>query len=52
MDLTPRTKRICVFFIGLIAMGTVAGFSFGSIAFEDASLIVMPIITGLFALVK
>ena len=52
MNLTPVTKRISVVSIGLIAVSTMVGFGFGSITFDQANLVIMPIVTGLFALIN
>jgi len=51
-DFTPTTKRIIVGGISFIAIGAVIGWCSGLIDAKDAVIIIMPIITGFFSLLK
>ena len=51
-DFTPTTKRIIVGGIASVALGVVVGWCSGLINANDASLVIMPIITGFFGLLK
>jgi len=51
-DITPKTRRICVAGLGVMGVATIISIAFGGILFSDGILIILPIITGLFALIN
>lgn len=48
----PKTRQYIILCIGLIATCTVIGWGFGDIATDDVLMILLPIITGFFTLLK
>jgi hypothetical protein len=52
MNMIPQTRQIIIVCLGLIGLGTVAAWGLSAIRTEDAFVIVLPIITGFFTLLK
>lgn len=52
MKFTPTSKRMIIAAIGLVAVGCIAGWAFGGIDTKDALIVVTPIITGFFTLLR
>lgn len=48
----PKTRQIIVSCIGLIAISAVVGWGFGDIQTDDVLVILLPIVTGFFTLLK
>jgi len=48
----PQTRQIIIICIGLIAMAAMIGWGFGGIETEDVLVVVIPIVTGFFTLLK
>ncbi len=48
----PKTRQYIILCIGLIAACTVIGWGFGGIETDDVLLILIPVITGFFTLLK
>ena len=52
MEITPITKRIMLIIMGLVALITTVGFAFGDVDIKDALLVILPLFTGFFSLLK
>jgi hypothetical protein len=52
MKMIPQTRQIIIVCLGLIGLGTVVGWGLNAIRTEDVFVIVLPIITGFFTLLK
>ena len=52
MKITPHTKRIIVGAMGLIGLAAAVGLAVGTVDIKDASIIIMPMMTGFFSLLK
>lgn len=48
----PQTRQIIIICIGLVALASVVGWGFGRIETEDVLIILLPIVTGFFTLLK
>lgn len=48
----PQTRQVIVACIGLVAISAVVGWGFGGIKTDDVLVILLPIITGFFTLLK
>ena len=51
-NFVPKTKQMMVGFLGLIAIGTIIGWSVKAIETKDALLVIVPVVTGFFTLLK
>jgi len=51
-EFTPLTKRIMLSILGIACLGAIAGTAWGNLDFKDALIIVSPVITGFFTLLK
>jgi uncharacterized membrane protein len=52
MKMIPETRQIIIICVGLIALTAIIGWGFGSIKTEDVLVVVIPVITGFFTLLK
>jgi len=52
MEITPLTKRLIVSAMGLIGAIAAGGWAFGAIETKDAILVIIPLFTGFFSLLK
>ena len=52
IEITKITKRLIILIMGLITFGVTVGWGFGSIETKDALLVIMPLFTGFFSLLK
>ena len=51
-EFTPLTKRLMLCFLGVGCLSAIAGTAWGNMDFKDALIIISPIITGFFTLLK
>lgn len=49
-NVTPTTKRIGIICLTLLGIGSIVGVAFGSLAWNDALIVIVPIITAVAAL--
>lgn len=52
MNITPHTRRIIVLCIGITGLAVAIGWSMGGIEANEALLVIIPILTGFFSLLK
>jgi len=52
MELMPITKRLIISIMGIIALVVGVGWGFGNIETKDALLVILPLFTGFFSLLK
>jgi len=50
--LLPKTRRLIIFFLGVISVAATVGWAFFGVDIKDAMLIVGPAMTGFFTLLK
>jgi len=51
-ELLPKTRRMVIFFLGVVVIIASWGWAFGDVDIKDAMLIVGPAMTGFFTLLK
>jgi len=52
MEITKVTKRMIILIMGVIGSIAAVGWAFGGIETKDALLVIMPLYTGFFSLLK
>jgi hypothetical protein len=50
--MVPKTRQYIILCIGLVAVSAVFGWGFGDIQTDDVLLVLLPIVTGFFTLLK
>jgi hypothetical protein len=50
--MVPKTRQYIIICIGLVALFAVLGWGFGDIKTDDVLIILLPVITGFFTLLK
>ena len=52
MKLLPYTKQLIISIMGIITVVVAMGWAFGDIETKDALLVILPLFTGFFSLLK
>ena len=49
-NVTPTTKRLGIICLTLLGLGSIAGVSFGTLVWQEALIVIVPVITAVAAL--